>query len=70
VSRRKIRTRGATDEKPREVYEIRRLAQEEVNRFKNEGKCFICHTRGHIAIDCRNRKTKKNGIMGKPRPGN
>jgi hypothetical protein len=36
---------GATDEKPRELYEIRRLTQEDVDRFKKEGKCFICHRR-------------------------
>jgi hypothetical protein len=29
---------GATDDKPRDLYEIRRLTQEEVDRFK-EGKC-------------------------------
>jgi hypothetical protein len=32
---------GATYEKPRELYEIRRLTQEEVDRYKKEGKCFI-----------------------------
>jgi hypothetical protein len=31
---------GATDKKPREQYEIRRLTQEEVDRFKKEGKCL------------------------------
>jgi hypothetical protein len=45
-------SRGATDEKPREVDEIRHLTQEEVDIFKKEGKCFICHKKGHIAIDC------------------
>jgi hypothetical protein len=37
---------GATDEKPRRLYEIRRLTQEEGGKFKKEGKCFICHMRG------------------------
>jgi hypothetical protein len=58
---------GATYEKPRELYEIRRLTQEEVGRFK-EGKCFICHKKGHIAIDCPDKKNKKNDRTRKPRP--
>jgi hypothetical protein len=33
---------GATDEKPRELYEIRGLTHEEVDKLKKEGKCFIC----------------------------
>jgi hypothetical protein len=60
---------GATDEKPRELYDIRRLTQEEVDRFKKEGKCFICHKKGHLAIDYPNIKNKKNNITRKPRPG-
>jgi hypothetical protein len=60
---------GATDEKPRELYEIRRLNQEEVDRFKKEGKCFISHKKGHIAIDCSGRRNKKNERTRKPRPG-
>jgi hypothetical protein len=48
---------GATDEKPRE---IRRLTQEEIVRFKKEDKCFICHKKGQIAIECQDRKDKKN----------
>jgi hypothetical protein len=60
---------GATEEKPRELYEIRRLTQEEVDRFKKEGKCFICHKKGHIAIDCPDRKNKKNDRTRKSRPG-
>jgi D-serine dehydratase len=59
---------GATDEKPRELYEIRSLTQEEVDRFKKHGKCFICHKRGYIAIDCPDRKTKNNDTKRKPRP--
>jgi hypothetical protein len=58
-----------TDEKPRELYEIRRLTQEEVDRSKKEGKCFICHKKGHIAIDYPDKKNKKNERMRKPRPG-
>jgi hypothetical protein len=57
---------GATDEKPRELYEIQHLTQEEVDRFKKDGKRFICHKKGHIAIDC---PYKKNERMRKPRPG-
>jgi hypothetical protein len=60
---------GATDEKPRELYEIRRLTQEEVDRFMKEGKCFNCHKKGHIAIDCPYRRSKKNERTRKPRPG-
>jgi hypothetical protein len=60
---------GATDEKPREVYEIRPLTQEEVDSFKEEGKCFICHKKGHIAIDCPDRRNKENDITRRPRPG-
>jgi hypothetical protein len=52
---------GATDEKPRELYAIRRLTQEEVDRFR-EGKCFICHKKGHIAIDCPDKRNKRNDI--------
>jgi hypothetical protein len=59
---------GATDEKPREMYDIRRLTQEEVDRFKKEGKCFICHKKGHITIDCPDRRNKKMDITRKPRP--
>jgi hypothetical protein len=60
---------GATDEKPRELYEIRRLSQEEVDGFQREGKCFICHKKGHIAIDWPYKRNKKNDITRKPRPG-
>jgi hypothetical protein len=59
---------GATEGKPRELYEIRRLTQE-VDRFKKEGKCFICHKKGHIAIDCLGRRNKKNERTRKSRPG-
>jgi hypothetical protein len=59
---------GATDEKPRELYEIRRLTQDEVDRFKKEGKCFVCHKKGHIAIDCHDIRDKKNDITRKPQP--
>jgi hypothetical protein len=60
---------GAPDEKSRELYEIRRLTHEEVDRFKKEGKCFIRHKRGHIAIDCHGMKNKTNERVRKPRPG-
>jgi hypothetical protein len=60
---------GATYEKPRELHEIRRLIQEEVDKFKKEGKCLICHKRGHIAIDCRYKKNKKNDGMKITRSG-
>jgi hypothetical protein len=40
-----------------------------VDRFKKEGKCFICHKKGHVAIDSPYMKNKKNDIMRKPRPG-
>jgi hypothetical protein len=60
---------GAIDEKPRELYEIRRLTQEVVDRFKKEGKCFIFHKKGHIPIDCRDKRNKKNERMRKSRPG-
>jgi hypothetical protein len=53
---------GATDEESRELYDIRRLTQDEVDRFKKEGKCFICHKKGHIAIDCPYKNNKKNDI--------
>jgi hypothetical protein len=61
---------GTTNEKLRELCEIRRLTQEEVDRFKTDGKCFICHKRGHIAIDCQDMKNEKSDIMRNPRPGN
>jgi hypothetical protein len=48
--------------------EIRRLTQEEVDRFK-EGKCFICHKRGRIVVDSPDMKNKKNDVVRKPRPG-
>jgi hypothetical protein len=60
---------GATDAKARELYDIRRLTQEEVDRFEKEGKCFICHTRGHIVVDCLDMKNKKNDRIRKLRPG-
>jgi hypothetical protein len=59
---------GATDDKPRNLCDIRRLTHEEVVRFK-EGKCFTCNKRGHIAIDCRDMKNMKNDKMRKIRPG-
>jgi hypothetical protein len=60
---------GATDEKPRELYDFRRLTQEEVDIFKKEGKCSICHKKGHIAVDCTYKKNKNNDITRKPPPG-
>jgi hypothetical protein len=51
------------------LYEIRHLIKEEVDGFKKEGKCFICHKRGRIAIDCPDKKNKKIDIMRKPMPG-
>jgi hypothetical protein len=60
---------SAVDEKPRELYDIRRLTQDEVERSKKEGKCFISHKTGHIAIDCPDRKNKTSDITRKPRPG-
>jgi hypothetical protein len=60
---------GATDEKPRELYEIRRLTQKEVDRFKKESKCLICRKKRHIAIDCLDRRNKKNDKTRKSRPG-
>jgi hypothetical protein len=59
----------ATDEKPWELYELRRLTQEEVDRFKKEGKCFICHKKGHIAVDCTYKKNKNIDITRKPPSG-
>jgi UDP-galactopyranose mutase len=38
----------------------------EVDIF-NEGKCLICHKRGHIGIDCPDKKNKKSDITIKPR---
>jgi hypothetical protein len=60
---------GTTDEKPQELDMTPRPTQEEVDRFKKEDKCFICHKRGHIDVDCLDRKNKKNNRMRKPRPG-
>jgi hypothetical protein len=60
---------GATNEKLRELYEIRRLTQQEVDRFKKEGKCFIRHKKGHIAIDCSDQRNMKNDKTRIPRPG-
>jgi hypothetical protein len=52
------------------MYEIRRLTQYEVDGLKKEGKCFICHKKGHIPIDCLDiNKNKKNDKKRKPRPG-
>jgi hypothetical protein len=61
-------SQGPTDEKPRELYEIRRLVQEEVDIFKKEGKYCICHKKGRIAINCPHRKNKKKGKMRKSQP--
>jgi hypothetical protein len=58
-----------TDEKPRVLYEMRRLTQEEVDTFKKEGKWFIYHKRGHIAIDCPDKKSRKSERTRKSRPG-
>jgi hypothetical protein len=52
-------SQGASDEKPRELYDIRRHTQEEVNKFKKDGKCFIFHERDtslSIALTGRTRK--------------
>jgi hypothetical protein len=64
----KIRMHGATDEKPRELYETRLLTQEKVGKFNIEDECFFCHKRVHIAIDCQDKKSKKNVRTRKPRP--
>jgi hypothetical protein len=54
----------------RELYEIQLLTQDEVEIFKEEAiKCFICHKKGHIAIDCPDIRNMKNDITRKPRPG-
>jgi cell fate (sporulation/competence/biofilm development) regulator YmcA (YheA/YmcA/DUF963 family) len=50
---------GVIDEKPRELYEIRRLTQEEVDKLEKEGECFICHKKEHIAIDYPVKKTRR-----------
>jgi hypothetical protein len=60
---------GATNDNVRKVYEIRRLTQGDVDRFKKEGRCFICHKRGHIAIDRSYMMNKENDTTKKPSPG-
>ena len=52
--------------KDQDLFLARRLTAEEMEKFKKEGKCFICREKGHIASTCPKRK---NGNPKKTRPG-
>lgn len=47
------------------LYMARRLTADEVEKYKKEGKCFICQEKGHIASKCPKRKNKKTTFKKK-----
>eukprot|EP00873_Tetraselmis_striata_P006134 jgi/Tetstr1/426398/TSEL_016709.t1 len=49
----------------------RRLTEEEFERFKKEGRCFICRAKGHVESPCPSKKKKISDYRPrKTRPGN
>lgn len=41
-----------------DLYMARRLTADEVEKYKKEGRCFVCRERGHIATACPKNKNK------------
>eukprot|EP00873_Tetraselmis_striata_P041883 jgi/Tetstr1/462147/TSEL_007212.t1 len=61
---------GATEQED-DMLMTRRLTEEEFERFKKEGRCFICKAKGHVASACPSKKKKISEYRPrKTRPGN
>eukprot|EP00873_Tetraselmis_striata_P024235 jgi/Tetstr1/444499/TSEL_032378.t1 len=62
---------GETTEQEDDLLMARRLTEEEFERFKKEGRCFICRAKGHVASACPSKKKKISEYRPrKTRPGN
>eukprot|EP00873_Tetraselmis_striata_P018889 jgi/Tetstr1/439153/TSEL_027605.t1 len=62
---------GETTEHEDDLLMARRLTEEEFERFKKEGRCFICRAKGHAASACPSKKKKISEYRPrKTRPGN
>eukprot|EP00873_Tetraselmis_striata_P021239 jgi/Tetstr1/441503/TSEL_029734.t1 len=49
---------GEATEQEDDLLMARRLTEEEFERFKKEGRCFICRAKGHVASACPSKKKK------------
>eukprot|EP00873_Tetraselmis_striata_P003425 jgi/Tetstr1/423689/TSEL_014323.t1 len=62
---------GEATEQEDDLLMARRLTEEEFERFKKEGRCFICRAKGHVASACPSKKKKISDYRPrKTRPGN
>eukprot|EP00873_Tetraselmis_striata_P035432 jgi/Tetstr1/455696/TSEL_042504.t1 len=62
---------GEATEQEDDMLMARRLTEEEFERFKKEGRCFICRAKGHVASACPSKKKKISEYRPrKTRPGN
>eukprot|EP00873_Tetraselmis_striata_P043987 jgi/Tetstr1/464251/TSEL_009056.t1 len=62
---------GEATEQEDDLLMARRLTEEEFERFKKEGRCFICKAKGHVASACPSKKKKISEYRPrKTRPGN
>eukprot|EP00873_Tetraselmis_striata_P046350 jgi/Tetstr1/466614/TSEL_011102.t1 len=62
---------GEATEQEDDLLMARRLTEEEFERFKKEGRCFICRAKGHVASACPSKKKKISEYRPrKTRPGN
>eukprot|EP00873_Tetraselmis_striata_P019281 jgi/Tetstr1/439545/TSEL_027974.t1 len=62
---------GEVTEQEDDLLMARRLTEEEFERFKKEGRSFICRAKGHVASACPSKKKKISDYRPrKTRPGN
>eukprot|EP00873_Tetraselmis_striata_P017204 jgi/Tetstr1/437468/TSEL_026147.t1 len=62
---------GEATEQEDDLLMARRLTEEEFERFKKEGRCFIFRAKGHVASACPSKKKKISDYRPrKTRPGN
>eukprot|EP00873_Tetraselmis_striata_P006963 jgi/Tetstr1/427227/TSEL_017415.t1 len=62
---------GEATEQEDDMLMARRLTEEEFERFKKEGPCFIYRAKGHVASACPSKKKKISDYRPrKTRPGN
>lgn len=61
---------GETTEQEEDLMRARPLTEEEVESIKEEGRCFICMKKGHIASALPSKKKISKKQFRKTRPGN